>query len=83
MSLFDYIQAQEIESKDYPFYALLMSLIRRADTNNLAKLELMWPDIVDEFRQRYNAPGGRLVEETTPYAVTGNICVMPVEGKDG
>jgi hypothetical protein len=75
MSLFDYIQSQEIESKDYPFYALLMSLIRRADSNNLAKLKLMWPDIVEEFQARYDSPGGVLPGEARPCTMVNALVI--------
>ena len=63
MSLHEYLESQEIDKHNYQFYALLMALIRKADTNNLSKLTLMWPDTVAEFRARYNAPGGVLILE--------------------
>jgi hypothetical protein len=40
-----------------------MAAIRQADTFNLKILRGMFPDIFEEFRQRYNAPGGILSEE--------------------
>lgn len=46
------------------FYSLLMALIRVADSDNLAKIEAMWPLVVAELRLRYKATAGALsVEE--------------------
>jgi len=61
VSLYDYMESRELGG--YGFYTLLMALIRRADTVNLNKLEILFPDEVKEFRQRYNAPGGLLPGE--------------------
>jgi hypothetical protein len=63
MSLYDYQQSQEIATRDYPFYALIMAAIRQADTENLDKLQRVFPEVVAEFRHRYHAPGGRLEGE--------------------
>jgi hypothetical protein len=63
MSLYDYRVSEEIYKKDYPFYALLMAVIRKADDVNLLKLRLAWPDIVKELQDRYYAPGGLLEGE--------------------
>jgi len=60
MSLYDYEKSKRISGCGYPWYGLLMALIRDADTDNLAKIECEWPDVVAEFRARYNAPGGLL-----------------------
>ena len=43
---------------DAPFYAQVMCLMRRADTQNLAMLQACWPDVWAELLRRYNAPGG-------------------------
>jgi hypothetical protein len=48
----DYKISQVLSSKDVPFYALLFSLIRKADSNNLHKLESVFPDEVAEFKKR-------------------------------
>ena len=63
MSYFDYIIGQEISAKNYPFYALIQAAMRQADTNNLYKLESVFPHIAEELRLRYNAPGGLLGSE--------------------
>jgi len=45
------------------FYALLMATIREADSDNLAKLALCFPQVLAELTRRYSAPGGRLDTE--------------------
>lgn len=63
MSLYDYQVSKEIAQQDYPFYALIMAAARRADTTNLQILRAMWPEMVSELEERYNAPGGYLPSE--------------------
>lgn len=63
MSWYDYEQSKKINALDPPFYSLLMSAIRKADTANTAKLRSAWPDLWDEFAARYDAPGGYLPGE--------------------
>lgn len=60
MSLHEYISSKEIGKKDYPFYALIMAAMRQADTNNLEKLKLIFPEVFKEIQDRYDAPGGKL-----------------------
>ena len=48
---------------NYSFYALLIATIRQADSENLNKLEYVFPEVVLEFRERYNAPGGKLKDD--------------------
>lgn len=58
MSLYDYNKSQELV--EFDFHALLMGTIRKADDINLFKLKSVFPTEVEEFRKRYNAPGGKL-----------------------
>lgn len=60
MSLYDYQASRSISATDPPFYALIMAAIRKADTQNMARLRSVFPDTYAEFEQRYNAPGGML-----------------------
>jgi len=60
MSLYDYRASHDITLRDYPFYALIMAAMRQADTRNADALSGSFPDIWQELRQRYNAPGGVL-----------------------
>ena len=39
MSLYDYRESQEIDSKQYGFYSLIMATMRQADDINLDKLK--------------------------------------------
>lgn len=63
MSLYDYNMSQDIAANDYPFYALIMAAMRKADSNNLARLEAVFPGTAEELRHRYNAPEGKLIGE--------------------
>jgi hypothetical protein len=60
MSLYDYDVSKEIAQHDYPFYALLMELIRKADDVNTEKIKAGWPEEWAEMEARYNSPGGLL-----------------------
>jgi hypothetical protein len=63
MSYFDYQASKKIAGEDYPFCALVMALMRQADSRNLAKLKRAWPETWAELDARYNAPGGVLDDE--------------------
>lgn len=63
MSYHDYCESRHIEAKGYPFYALLMAAMRQADTDNLLRLQLAWPEVWAELQARYDAPGGLLASE--------------------
>lgn len=66
MSIRDYEISREIEGKgDWgeDFYALVMVLMRNADTANQEKLRAAWPEVWAELEQRYNAPAGLLAGE--------------------
>ena len=63
MSRYDYEVSLEIARRDEPFDALIMAAARKADTDNLDRLSAMWPETVDELRQRYDAPGGLLLSD--------------------
>ena len=60
MSYYDYKNGLEISSKDYPFYALIQAAMRQADTDNLDKLRMAWPDVWQELHARYCALDGKL-----------------------
>ena len=68
MSYYDYRISASLHLQDVPFYALIMAAALRADTANLAKLRMAWPEVMAELEARYNAPGGLLPGE----AVTGD-----------
>lgn len=63
MSYYDYKVAQQILANDPPFYALIQAAMRKADTDNLNSLRLMFPAVHAELVARYNAPGGFLPGE--------------------
>jgi len=43
-----------------PFYSLLQACFRCAGSDNLAKLQTLFPEEYNELQARYNAPGGIL-----------------------
>lgn len=63
MSLYDYRISQQLDREDYPFYALIMAAMRKADTTNVELLKAAWPEVWDELFRRYHAPGGQLPED--------------------
>ncbi|KKN37826.1 hypothetical protein LCGC14_0759700 [marine sediment metagenome] len=60
MSLFDYRVSMDLAAKDLPFYALIMTAMAQADTPNLERLQSAWPEVWEEMKARYHAPGGQL-----------------------
>lgn len=67
MSRYDYELSRRIitgdAGADPPFYAIIMAAMRKADTQNLAKLRRAFPDVYQDLFDRYNAPGGYLPGE--------------------
>lgn len=60
MSYHEYKCSQKLATKDYPFYALIMTAMRQADSDNIELLKLAFPHVWEELTARYNAPGGLL-----------------------
>lgn len=58
MSLYDYRISQSLAADDWPFYALIMAAMRRADSANLARLQAAFPEQWRELSLRSNAPAG-------------------------
>ena len=63
MSHYDYEISKLIAAQDYPFYALIMAAMRKADSGNAELLRMAFPDTFHELKLRYNLPGGVLPEE--------------------
>lgn len=63
MSLHSYHASKVISRGDWPFYALVMAAMRKADTHNSALLAEAFPQIHEELLARYNAPGGALTKD--------------------
>lgn len=69
MGLYEYLGSQKVDAEiesltiGSPFYTLIMAAFRRADTSNRVLLRQSFPEIWDELRQRYNAPGGALNQD--------------------
>lgn len=66
MSLYDYKQSLELSAGDPTFAALVMAMMRKADTRNRMLIDEAWPEIAHEMQRRYDAPGGLLPGETDP-----------------
>jgi hypothetical protein len=60
MSLYDYRTSLKLEATECSFYALIMAAMRKADTDNLIKLKMAFPEVYDELSKRYYAPQGVL-----------------------
>lgn len=63
MSLHGYHVSKKLAAGDPPFYSLIMAAMRKADTENLMKLQLAFPDVWIELQRRYDAPLGVLPED--------------------
>ena len=48
--------------RSYPFSALIMAAMMKADTDNAALLATAFPDLWAELNVRYNSPGGAITE---------------------
>lgn len=66
MSHYSFRAAAELADADTDFYALIQAAMRRADTDNLARLQAAFPDTWDELDARYHAPAGHLDGDREP-----------------
>lgn len=66
MSYYDYQASKVIDAEDYPFYALVMAAMRKADSDNARALCHAFPSTWSELQDRYAAPGGFLPGEAVP-----------------
>lgn len=83
----EYLASQRIAANVYQylmganeFYALLMAAVRFADTENMAKLEKEFPEVVEELRARYNAAGGALNDSEMKFVLS--LIELDQEGND-
>lgn len=60
MALYNYKECLELRRHDYGFYSLIMAAMWKADTQNIEILKAAWPELFEELKARYNAPGGIL-----------------------
>lgn len=73
-SIIDYYDSLKItqlttELPGNAFNALVFALLRECGSEELRKLEIYaFPELVAEFRQRYNAPGGVIHDGEWNYA---------------
>jgi hypothetical protein len=61
---YDYRQAREqILTKGYYFHALIIAAMIQADDENGERLRIAFPEVYEETKARYAAPGGLLPGE--------------------
>lgn len=63
LNLIDYEVSKHISALDLPFAALIAAALRKADSDNFARLETAFPELTNDFRLRYHAPGGILLKD--------------------
>ncbi len=63
MGYYEYLSGRNIAFEDPPFDAIIQAAMRKADTDNLAKLKAAWPAIWADLEMRYNLSGGLTPEE--------------------
>lgn len=69
-SLHDYEISRKIAMMDgVTFYGALMAAIRLADSYNMEIFQSFFPQVVKEFRERYNNPGGLTDKESEEFEV--------------
>ncbi len=68
MSHFDWDAMMSLLIDEPPFYALIMTAMRRADTDNARILKAAFPDTWAELDARHHAPGGYLPGELASIA---------------
>lgn len=59
-SILDYQESLRLSKHDPSFSALIFALIRKADSDNLAKIAKEWPELLDEFKCRLRSHRGAL-----------------------
>lgn len=77
MSLHEYLYSKTLDRYDPPFYALLFAMMRKADSDNVRIIGLLWPKKFEEFNARYNSRGGVLPEDKWPVDEHGLPAPLP------
>jgi len=57
LSIFDYRTSLDLELRGAPFYAIIAVAMRQADSDNIRRLRLMWPEIYEDLQAWRNTPG--------------------------
>jgi hypothetical protein len=73
MSQHSYERSKVLGTQDEPFSAYIMAAMRKADTYNAARFRSAFPEIAQEFYERYWCGGGLTVDEG------GTLEAMPYE----
>lgn len=63
LNIIDYEISKRISAKDIPFAALIAAALRKADSDNFARLKQAFPELTSDFKLRFNAPGGILLKD--------------------
>lgn len=58
MSYHEYKESQDISRQGFTFYAIIMAAMRQADTDNIIRLRIAFPEVYQELDRRYHAPDG-------------------------
>ena len=84
MSRFDYEASKTILAlEDWPFFALVMAAMRRADTDNMARLTQAFPEVAAELEARYWAPYGGTLPTDPDYTERVPPEVRAIYERDG
>ena len=63
MSQHSYEESKLLSAADHPFSAFIMAAMRKADIYNAARLRMAFPEIAQEFYERFWCGGGLTVAE--------------------
>lgn len=61
-TLDDYQKSKKLSEKDYSLAALIFAAILKADSYNLCRFRMIFPEYYDEFMLRHRSPGGAINE---------------------
>lgn len=61
--LYYFLCSLRIASWNYPFHSLLMAALLSASAADAAKIEAMWPELIDQWTRRRDTDEGKLQSE--------------------
>ena len=66
MTYYEYEVGKKLEKMELPFYGIIQGAMRRAAAESDENLEMSkgcFPEVWNDLKKRYNAPGGKLEED--------------------
>lgn len=70
LSWHSYLASKEVERRDFPFYAIIVAAMKKADDDNLRALKHVFPGLFEQALERYNQPMGMSIAELAKTDIT-------------